>query len=328
MRKGFSVTQQKIAPVVLLGYHRPELTAEVFETIRKAQPRQLFLVMDGPNPAVLGDAALVSRTRAVVELVDWKCEVRKIYAPHNLGLKKRVYSGLNQVFAEVDYAIVLEDDCLPSDDFFQYCSELLALYDSDEKVGIVSGASRFRGRQVTNYSYDFSEDVRIWGWATWGRTWNTFADSGDINGVWTRQDAKRLSQQFPRGARRKAMFKMLTASSDLDSWALPFAVHCRQRGYLNAVPEKNLVTNIGLGPSSTHTKFESYVAEVDREKLGFPLRHPGEVKVNPAIDEVESRLDAAQLYLYPLVHPWDTFGRLFRYFKHQIFGRKSPRVRT
>ncbi|MDA9116927.1 hypothetical protein N9J37_01275, partial [Pontimonas sp.] len=66
----------------------------------------------------------------------------------------------------------------------------------------------------------------------------------------------------------------------------------------------------------------------DREKLGFPLRHPVEVKVNPAIDEVESRLDAAQLYLYPLVHPWDTFGRLFRYFKHQIFGKKSPRVRT
>ena len=91
------MTQQKIAPVVLLGYHRPELTAEVFETIRKAQPRQLFLVMDGPNPAVLGDAALVSRTRAVVELVDWKCDVRKIYAPRNLGLKKRVYSGLNQV---------------------------------------------------------------------------------------------------------------------------------------------------------------------------------------------------------------------------------------
>jgi len=160
----------RCAPVVLLGYHRPEMTAQVFQKIREAKPQHLFLVMDGPKPNDDGDADLVAKTRIAVAGIDWDCEVHKVFASTNLGLKKRVSSGLDEVFKHVEEAIIIEDDCLPSIDFFTYATELLQRYRGEEAVGMVSGSSRLRGSTVSRYSYDFSTDVRIWGWATWGQT--------------------------------------------------------------------------------------------------------------------------------------------------------------
>ena len=301
------------APVVLLGYHRPEMTAQVFQKIREVKPQHLFLVMDGPKPNDDGDADFVAKARAVAAKVDWDCEVHEVFAPTNLGLKKRVSSGLDEVFKHVEEAIIIEDDCLPSTDFFTYATELLQRYRGEESVGMVSGSSRLRGSTVSRYSYDFSTDVRIWGWATWGRTWRKFSDSGDLDRHWSPEQCSEIVGTFSPGARASAMKKMLSEENNLDSWALPFVVHCVAQGYLNPVPARNLVTNIGLGPSSTHTRFESWVAHQELETLDFPLDHPDEIKANPELDRVESAGDAREMWAYPLRHPLDATARVVRY---------------
>jgi hypothetical protein len=302
-----------IAPVVLLGYRRPQHTHMVFETIRAAKPRDLFLVMDGPKPGDAADQEHVDQTREVVDAVDWECRVRRVYASQNLGLKARVSSGLDEVFEEVESAIILEDDCVPSESFFPFASELLDRFASDERVGMVSGAQRLRGQRLSPASYEFSRDVRIWGWATWGRTWRAFRESGDLDALWTPEEARRLGENFAPGPRRRSMVSMMTKSASLDSWALPFAVHCVQRGYLNPVPAVNLMDNIGLGEGSTHTALESWVVEVPREGLTFPLVHPDQVEYGGILDELESSLDAKQFMTYPLRHPVDVARRLWRF---------------
>ena len=302
-----------IAPVVLLGYRRPGHTRRVFDAIRAAKPRDLFLIMDGPKPGDSIDEERVQQTRAVVEEVDWKCRVRRLYALDNLGLKARVSSGVDAVFQEVESAIILEDDCVPSASFFPFASELLDRFANDERVGIVSGAQRLRGQRLSSASYEFSRDVRIWGWATWGRTWRTFRESGDLDVVWTPEEARRHGGHFAPGPRRKSMVSMMAKSASLDSWALPFAVHCVQRGYLNPVPAVNLIENIGLGEGSTHTALESWVAQAPTESLSFPLVHPKHVEYGGILDERESSLDAKEFFTYPLRHPVDVAKRLGRF---------------
>ena len=302
-----------IAPVVLLAYRRPQQTRRVFEAIRAAKPRDLFLVMDGPKPGDADDGERVEQTRAVVEEVDWECNVRKIYSSENLGLKSRVSSGLDAVFEQVESAIILEDDCLPSATFFPYASELLDRFSTDEKIGLISGSQRLRGRRLSEASYEFSRDVRIWGWATWARTWRKFRESGDLNAQWTAQKARALGEYFAPGPRRRSMVSMMNKSTTLDSWALPFAVHCVNRGYLNPVPAVNLIDNIGLGEGSTHTGLESWVAAVPRADLAFPLIHPDTVEYGGMLDELESALDASELISYPLRHPIDAARRLSRF---------------
>ena len=307
-----------IAPVVLLAYRRPQQTLRVFEAIRAAKPRDLFLVMDGPKTGDPDDHERVEQTRAVVKDVDWECNVRRVYASENLGLKARVSSGLDAVFTEVESAIILEDDCLPSATFFPYASELLDRFSTNEKIGLISGSQRLRGQKLSDSSYEFSRDVRIWGWATWARTWRTFRESGDLDAVWTAEEARRTGELFAAGLRRKSMISMMSKSAALDSWALPFAVHCARRGYLNPVPAENLVTNIGLGPDSTHTGFENYVVDVPTGELDFPLQHPSDISYSTKLDERETTLDRKAFFTFPLLHPLDFLGRLYRYVRRRV----------
>ncbi len=306
------------APVVLLGFNRPDMTTRVVSAIRAAKPSALFVVMDGPRENHPLDRELVEETRAVVDSIDWECDVVRDYAPVNLGLKKRITSGLDLVFSATERAIILEDDCVPEATFFPFMTELLARYADAPQVGIVGGTSRLRGHRVSQYSYDFSNDVRIWGWATWARTWQKFHHSGDLNLQWSQQEQKEILESIPPGARKRAMRSMLAKAQQLDSWALPFAVHCQRQGYLSVVPEVNLVENIGFGARSTHTTFEDYVARVPAVPIELPLRHPETVKANPLVDRWESTLDAREWRLYPLRHPFDVAGRLLRYLRHRF----------
>lgn len=300
-------------PVVLLAFNRPDLTAQVFEKIRGWKPTELHLVVDGPRPGNPADRALVAEVRDVVSAVDWSCHVHEDFAESNMGLKARITSGLSRVFENSEAAIILEDDCVPDSTFFAYCDELLHRYHGAPEVGVIGGSSRLRGSRASDYSYDFSSDLRIWGWATWSRTWKGFIESGDLDASWSAIEREKILTRFPAGPRRTAMSAMLSQATELDSWALPFAVHFKSRGYLSTVPEVNLVENVGFGARSTHTTFEDYVAQLHSQPLAFPLRHPPVVAENSEVDRLESARDRAEWWRYPLHHPLDTLGRFWRY---------------
>lgn len=300
------------APVIMLIYRRPALTRQVFERVRGAKPSTLIVVADGPRDVTASEDSLVRETREVVATVDWDCTVHRVYSNSNLGLKKRVASGLDTAFELVDSAIILEDDCVPSASFFPFATELLEKYRDDLRVGTIAASSRVRGNMPSRFSYDFSSDLRIWGWATWARTWRGFSASGDLSSRFDTGIQDGVLGNL-RGRRRKTVARMLRNAHSLDSWALPFLGHVVSRRYLHAVPEVNLVENVGFGGDSTHTKFESFVEQVPTVDITFPLRHPVEVKENPAVDEVEARHDRLFALRYVVSHPAQVLGRLIRY---------------
>src|SRR3982074_654392 len=107
-------------PVAFIIFNRPERTAEVFAAIRAARPPQLFVIADGPRTGVQSDAAKCAAVRAMIENVDWPCQVFRRFADENLGLRRNVSEGLDWVFGQTERAIILEDDCLPDPTFFPF----------------------------------------------------------------------------------------------------------------------------------------------------------------------------------------------------------------
>ena len=95
-------------PIAFFLFNRPDLAKIVFNSIAKARPKKLFVVADGPRFAEEADSC--QQSRAVIERVDWECKVLTQFSETNLGCKKRLSSGLNWVFSEVEEAIILEDD--------------------------------------------------------------------------------------------------------------------------------------------------------------------------------------------------------------------------
>lgn len=261
-------------PVVMLIFNRPGTTARVFAEIVKAKPKQLFVVADGPRPDRPDDVGQCAATRAIVEQVDWDCELTVNYASTNLGLRRRVAGGLDWVFAQVEEAIILEDDCVPDPTFFRFCQELLTRYRDDERIMVVSGNNFQHGRRYSEDSYYFSRYNHCWGWATWRRAWTLYDDEmrewpemrcrRQLRAVLERNDAVRYwTRIFDR-----------TYSGEYNSWAYRWTYSCWCHTGLTILPAVNLVSNIGFGPLATHTKSNGRELAVPTTPLEFPLRHP------------------------------------------------------
>ena len=156
-------------PVAFIIFNRPEQTRRVFDQIKKARPAKLFIIADGPRTEA--EREKCKEARAVVDDVDWKCEVYKKYE-EELGVKYAPPTGISWVFEHVNQAIILEDDCVPDQSFFLYCQELLERYKDDERVMSISG-NNFQQKNIIDCpeSYYFSVLPHIWGWATWRRAW-------------------------------------------------------------------------------------------------------------------------------------------------------------
>jgi len=308
------------APVAVLMFNRPEVTARVMERIFEARPSALYLVADGPRPGYPDDQALCDQTRASALNFEWDCPVYTNFADTNMGLKLRVGSGLDWVFEQTDQAIVLEDDCLADPTFFRFATELLHRYADEDHVGIISGNNFLRGEELDKNSYYFSTDSRIWGWATWSRVWKDFSKT-ELHREWGNAEVKDLCAKLDSPVRRKTLYGTAKNIAQLDTWDVAFVLNNLRRGYLNAMPKKNLVTNLGFGVESTHTKFESFTAEIPLAPLDFPLSHPARLVAHPAAGRVEARKHRRMWLLFPLTHPFDFAGRVWRYLKWRVSRR-------
>ncbi|ACB49863.1 unknown [Crocosphaera subtropica ATCC 51142] len=243
---------QLYTPVVFIIFKRPDVTQAVFNKIAQAKPPKLLVIADGPRSTE--EAHLCEETRSIINQVDWECEVLTNYSDNNLGCKKRVSSGLDWVFSEVEEAIILEDDCLPSISFFQFCQTLLNYYRNDERIWLISG-NNFQGGQIrTDYSYYFSRYPHNWGWATWRRAWKHF----DLEmKFWTQcKELKLLETIFEDPYEQDYWLDILekTHNNLIDSWAYIWGYTCWINNGLTILPEVNLVSNIGFGEDATHTK--------------------------------------------------------------------------
>ena len=143
-------------PVAFIIFNRPDTTRIVFEEIKKAKPEKLLIIADGPRNNKPGEKERCAETRAIVENIDWECEVLRNYSDKNMGCKNRVASGLNWVFENVEEAIILEDDCLPDQSFFRYCQELLEKYRDDKRIMLIAGDNMLFENNKQKYSYYFS----------------------------------------------------------------------------------------------------------------------------------------------------------------------------
>jgi hypothetical protein len=277
-------------PVVFIIFKRPDTTERVFQAIRAARPTRLFVIADGGrNPE---EWEKCRKARAVIDGVDWPCEVLKNYADHNMGCRARAPSGIDWVFEHVDRAIIVEDDCLPDPTFFPYCEELLERYADNERIMNISGDNLQHGNRGFDCqdSYYFSRIPHVWGWATWKRAWKYY----DINITeWPKtRDSRLLYRLFsdPAVAHRWEYLFQQYYEGKIDSWDGQWAYLCFMRGGLDINPRSNLISNIGFGPEATHSKApDDELARLPTQPLEFPLKHPTAIAVNIQADEYTHR---------------------------------------
>ncbi len=263
-------------PVALFIFNRPDTTQKVFNRLKEVKPSQLFVIADGPRNHKLGEKEKCQQVRQIIESIDWSCEVLTNYSDINLGCKKRVSTGLDWVFSQVEEAIILEDDCLPDLSFFRFCEELLNQYRDDERIFVISGNNFQFGRKRTSYSYYFSLYNHCWGWATWRRAWQHF----DVDmKLWsTVRDGDWLKDilQNPFAVKYWHNKFQQTFENKINTWDFQWTLACWLQNGLTILPNINLVSNIGFNNiESTNTRNnKSPFANMSTQTMQFPLVHP------------------------------------------------------
>ena len=271
-----------ITPVVYIVFNRPRQTRETFAAIRAQRPSTLFIIADGPRPGHPTDAENCAEVLRIVSKVDWPCEVFQNFSEVNLGCKQRVVTGLDWVFQTAERAIIIEDDCLPHPDFYRFCEELLARYENDSRVMVVTGDNFQEGRRRGTASYYFSKYPHVWGWATWRRAWEKNDSSMRFWEDW--KDSPKWKSLMPDSVEREHWSEVLNRAQKIDTWDYPWAASVWYHGGLTATPNVNLVQNIGFGPDATHTVCEEYQPNTRTQPLGS-LTHPSAVEVDRKADQ-------------------------------------------
>lgn len=261
-------------PVAFIVFNRPNTTKKVFAEIAKAKPPKLLVIADGPRSNHPDDIKKCAEVRAIIDDVDWDCEVLTKYSTENMGCRHCPPKGLDWVFEVVEEAIILEDDCLPHPDFFRFCEELLEKYRDDERIAMISGGNFQFGKKRTSYSYYFSRYPHLWGWASWRRAWKRYDTNMKLwpiirDGGWL-QDIlgdKKSVRYWTKQIEN-------TYQGKFDTWDYQWVLECWIQNKLTVLPNVNLISNIGFGSEAVHTTKINKFAKMKTECIDFPISHP------------------------------------------------------
>ncbi len=270
-------------PVVFNFFNREDTALAVFETIRAARPKRLYLVADGPRADRPGEEERVLSLREkILSGVDWDCEVHKNFAQTNMGCRDRIVSGYNWVFEQEEMAILLEDDTCPLPSFYPYCQELLERYRDDERIFLIAGNNLYQRYEIPD-SYAFTRFPSTWGWATWARAWKCYDGTME---AWEKMKESKSTYQY-YGERLSRLYEPVVEqgfNGTVDTWDWQWEASRLWNYGIGIAPKYNMIRNIGFdSKEATHTSGVC-LYDFTTHEMPFPLKHPRTVLPDVRLD--------------------------------------------
>jgi len=273
------------APVLLLGFNRPELLRGLIENLRSIRPARVYVAIDGPRPAVPADRVATTECREAVDCIDWPCEVITRFRETNLGCAGGVSDAISWFFEQEEAGIILEDDVRVDPSFFPFCAELLARYRDVPRVCAISGCNFVPvGLCGSTFDYRYSWITHVWGWATWRRAWREYRH--DMTDWRNRLPWSSLAQASGNSAESILFWNLmfeLVAREIIDSWDYRFIFSAFRTASLTITSNTNLVSNVGFGDAATHTR-TAPAALPPPQPIHSPFRGPPNIHPDHVAD--------------------------------------------
>ncbi len=238
-------------PILFLIFNRPDLTRMVFGRIGEVRPKYLFIAGDGPREEHPEDKVKCEEARNIVlNNIDWDCEIQTLFRDENLGCGLAVSQAITWFFEHVEEGIIMEDDCYPSLQFYNFTELMLNKFRENDSIMHISGGCYLPNKYFTQHSYYFTKYPFSWGWATWKSSWQKFnyEISRDV--------------QYPEDMRSDEInywndIKEKINNGWLDTWAWRWNFSIWEAKGKCLSSTKNLIRNLGF-VYATHTLKEPF----------------------------------------------------------------------
>jgi hypothetical protein len=235
--------------VLLIAYNRFEITKKVIAQLKRQQTPRLYLALDAPIDKRDAEIQELIIEHTKKELNNTAINIYRLEV--NLGPGVFIPRAISYMFEYEDFGIILEDDCVASDTFFRFCTQLGNDYSRNEKVKAICGTNLV-SRESENLEYFASSIFNPWGWATWKSRWDEYSTS---NSIYTLKFRRKLFQYYDSKDLRKLYSQYLSRATRMDSRV--WTGHWIATQILNdgefLTPTLNLVTNVGFSGAGVNS---------------------------------------------------------------------------
>lgn len=234
-------------PVLIIAFLRPEKTKELVVQLISMGVKNIFLSIDKGRTSdeLRVQQLMLDDITSLRSKSSTKIEINQLRV--NSGLAVAVISALDWFFSLVDFGVVLEDDLIPTPQFFEYCNDNRFVLQENSNCWLLSG-NQFAQLPESVTHPILSNYPLIWGWATASEKWHLMKKEilyGESVLPLKRMNLAKFGF-FQTGLSR-------ARNGNIDSWAVPLSARMYMTGSTCLLPPYNLVSNQGDDSVSTHS---------------------------------------------------------------------------
>lgn len=240
---------EKSFAVLIVAYQRIDTVREILSRCYEAGIEHVLLSLDYPRIDNAASIAINQQIQALVDEFEGKfVNFSKRFFSKNVGCSANVLSACDWAFERYEFVAILEDDCLPSQGFFEYCHEATTVLMQESKILLACG-TQFCPLDVTFNAPFISKYALTWGWFTSAKKWRIIRE--EIISRSERRSVNLFSWDtdkvyWSEGARR-------AYEGYVDVWDTPLVSFLSSSPFWALLPSKNMVTNVGNDSIATHT---------------------------------------------------------------------------
>lgn len=236
--------------LLIIAYKRSENLRRILEISYEAGLRHFYVKIDGLKVGCSGDD-LIKQAKIYEELEMWRsdrtdCSLEINSNSVNEGCSATVLRGVDWISQRESQFCILEDDCIPSIDFFIYVRDGLRVLSQQNDVVIISG-NQFAPFTLTNNCWQLSHYALTWGWAINSKNWERLRiliKKPQVHNSFNPFDYE--SCYWRAGSRRARL-------GFVDVWDTILVATLFENKLYSLIPGSNLVVNVGNDMNATHT---------------------------------------------------------------------------
>jgi len=247
----------KKTPVLVTFFNRPQVLEQLLRVLALQDDIEIFFACDGPRNEL--DLSKVEECWMLVEKYFKQIPVRRrLGRNQNLGCKIAMKENIDWFFSINEYGAILEDDCIPNDDFFKVMSRGLTDFQSNNEFMCISGSDYYPKKEDFNSTFRKSIFPQVWGWGTWADKWRYY----DLE-IPDHQEIVSLAADRLYGTTfsiKKVYFKNVFSmrfeevnQGKIDTWDYSLTASTWRAGLSALQVNSNLIVNSGFNGEATHT---------------------------------------------------------------------------
>lgn len=252
--------------IVLITFKKHCALEEILTVISSYNPPKLYIFQDKAESDE--DLILTDKVKNIIQNFNFNYPVEFIRHETRLKLNGAVKSALDYCFNLEEKLIVLEDDIVPSDSFFDFCNHFLIKYEGSSEIGCINGCNLGAVR-VDNKYFLSNLSFPYWGWASWKDKWTKFSLD---NHYW--EHNKKIIVKSACKENQKFFQDIFDGNArSYNVWDLQWNISLISNGYKTVIPTVNLIENKGfeidaLSTNYFHSQFKDMKShEIELTKL-------------------------------------------------------------